>query len=361
MKILLISTGLGMGGAERQVCDLADHFAAIGHRILLISMTGETVNLPQSKAIEVSALNMVKSPLGVIRAYLKARKLVKEFKPDIVHSHMVHANIFSRLLRLSVAFPKLICTAHNTNEGGRARIIAYRLTDSLCDVSTNVSHEAVEAFVAQGAVPSGRMRAMHNGIDTTRFSFNMVNRQSYRIKLGLTNRTPLLLAVGRLNVQKDYPNLIKAFLHLSISHNEVQLAIIGVGDEQPKLTELVSSLGLSDRVHFLGMRHNVHEWMSAADVFVLSSAWEGFGLVVAEAMACQRIVVATDCGGVKEVVGNCGILVPPKDHIALADGIEQALQMNAAEAEALGVLARERIVTYYSLSVQADRWLSLYQ
>ncbi len=360
LKIAVIITGLGMGGAERQVCDLADQFAAMGHQILLISMTGAAINLPRSKSIDVVSLSMCKSPLGIMRAYLKARALVKEFQPDVVHSHMIHANIFSRILRLSIRFPKLICTAHNTNEGGRARVIAYRLTDSLCDVSTNVSQEAVDAFVAQGAVPAGRMCAMYNGIDTGRFSFDTDNRQRYRSELGLTSGELLLLAVGRLNVQKDYPNLIYSLSRLSASHSQVQLAIIGVGEEHAKLTELVTSLGLTGRVHFLGMRHNVHEWMSAADVFVLSSAWEGFGLVVAEAMACQRVVVATDCGGVKEVVGECGILVPPKNDIALANGIILALQMNAAESTDLGISARERVLNYYSLSAQAERWLSLY-
>lgn len=360
-RIIFFITGLGMGGAERQVCDLADQFAAMGHHILLISMTGDIVNIPRSKSIEVVSLNMGKSPIGIIRAYLKSRVLVKKFRPDVVHGHMVHANIFSRILRLSTRFPRLICTAHNTNEGGRARVIAYRLTDSLCDVSTNVSQEAVDAFVAQGAVPAGRMCAMYNGIDTTRFDFDPDNRQRSRSELGLTGSDQLLLAVGRLNVQKDYPNLIYALSHLSISHSEVQLAIIGVGEEHAKLTELVASLGLTSRVHFLGMRHNVHEWMSAADIFVLSSAWEGFGLVVAEAMACQRVVVATDCGGVKEVVGECGILVPPRDHLALADGINKALQMSSDEIEMIGAAARDRIVTRYSLSAQAESWLSLYQ
>lgn len=109
------------------------------------------------------------------------------------------------------------------------------------------------------------------------------------------------------------------------------------------------------------MRKDVHDWMSAADVFVLSSAWEGFGLVVAEAMACERIVVATDCGGVKEVVGDTGILVPAKDSVALAQGLAKGLALTREAALAQGRLARQRIVARYSLSVQAERWLELYQ
>lgn len=361
MNIILIITGLGMGGAERQVCDLADQFTAKGHKVLLISMTGETVNRPLSAKIDVVELNMAKTPFGFIKAYWQARQLIKQFKPDVVHSHMVHANIFTRLLRISTYMRKLICTAHSSNEGGRGRMLAYRVTDGLCDLITNVSQEAVDAFIAQGAVAKGRMLAMHNGIDTLRFIFNPASRASLRAQLKLTDNTPLILAVGRLTEAKDYPNLLTAFNQLPSELNHVQLAIIGIGEEQANIETFAAQLGLTTRVHFLGLQRNVHEWMSAADIFVLSSAWEGFGLVVAEAMACQRVVVATDCGGVKEVVGECGILVPPRDHLALADGINTALQMSSDEIEMIGAAARNRIVTRYSLNAQAESWLSLYQ
>lgn len=361
MKIALIITGLGMGGAERQVCDLADQFSGKDHHILLISMTGETVNRPQStNIIEVAELNMTKTPLGFIKAYWQARRLINQFKPDVVHSHMVHANLFARLLRLSTRIPKLICTAHNTNEGGRGRMLAYRVTDALCDLSTNVSQEAVDAFIAQGAVPATRMVAMPNGIDTVRFTFNPACRASLRRQLKLEDDTPLILAVGRFNIQKDYPNLLNAFDQLPRVLSHVQLAIIGIGEEQTKIEALAVQLGLTQRVHFLGLQRNVHEWMSAADLFVLSSAWEGFGLVVAEAMACERVVVATDCGGVKEVLGDSGILVPAKNSLALAKGLEEGLKLNANIALNHGKKSRQRVIEYYSLSSQAEKWLKLY-
>lgn len=361
MKILLIVTGLGMGGAERQVCDLADQFTAKGHKVLLISMTGETVNRPLSAKIDVAELNMAKTPLGFIKAYWQTRQLIKQFKPDVVHSHMVHANLFARLLRLRTCIKKLICTAHNTSEGGCGRVLAYRITDKLCDLSTNVSQEAVDAFIAQGAVPAQRIVAMPNGIDTELFTFNPVSRTILRSQLRLSDSTPLILAVGRLNVQKDYPNLLTAFSTLPSELSGVQLAIIGTGEEQTKIETLASQLGLTHRLHFLGLQRNVHEWMSAADLFVLSSAWEGFGLVVAEAMACERVVVATDCGGVKEVLGECGILVPAENSPALAKGLQQGLALSADAAKAQGAAAHARIMAHYSLSAQADKWLGLYQ
>lgn len=350
-----------MGGAERQVCDLADQFSHLGHRVLLISMTGEIIISPRSKKARIVALNMTKHPLEILRAYYRTCKIIIDFKPDVVHSHMIHANIFSRLVRLKSPMPKLICTAHSSNEGGLARMLAYRLTDTLCDLNTNVSQDAVNAFITKKAVHQERTIAMHNGININRFSFNSESRNTLRRELNLTEDTPLILSVGRLTNAKDYPNLLSAFSDLRSTGIPVHLAIIGSGEEYTSLTAMVIKLGLMHQVHFLGLRRNVHEWMCAADIFVLSSAWEGFGLVVAEAMACQRIVVATDCGGVKEVVGNCGILVPPKNHFALANGIKKVLQMSSDEIEQLGVAARKRIVAHFSLNAQAERWLSLYQ
>lgn len=361
MKICIIITGLGMGGAERQVCDLADQFSGKDHHILLISMTGETVNRPQStNLIEVAELNMAKTPLGFIKAYWQARRLINQFKPDVVHSHMVHANLFARLLRLSARIPKLICTAHSSNEGGRGRMLAYRLTDVLCDLSTNVSQEAVDALIAKGAVSANRMVAMPNGIDTERFTFSPASRASLRAKLQLTDNTSLILAVGRFTDAKDYPNLLTAFNQLPNELSRAQLAIIGIGEGQTNIEALAVQLGLTQRVHFLGLQRNVHEWMSAADLFVLSSAWEGFGLVVAEAMACERVVVATDCGGVKEVLGDSGILVPAKNSLALTKGLEEGLKLNSNIALNNGKKSRQRVIDYYSLSSQAEKWLKLY-
>ncbi|MGL6256872.1 glycosyltransferase [Aeromonas caviae] len=361
LKINFIITGLGMGGAERQVCDLADKLAEKGYPVLLISMTGEKINMPQTGKVEVVILNMVKTPWGFVRAYLQSRRIINNFKPDIVHSHMVHANIFSRLLRLTIKMPKLICTAHSSNEGGLVRMLAYRLTNSLCDINTNVSQEAVDISVKRGATPANRIIAMHNGIDIERFVFDIVSRKKLRDELGLVESIPLILAVGRLTEAKDYPNLLTAFQRIISTGSMAHLVIIGSGEEFINLNSIVAELGLKNRVHFLGLRYDVQQWMSAADVYVMSSAWEGMPLVLLEAMACERVVVATDCGGVKEVVGDAGFLVPPRDSQLLADALVKALSLPMAEKDKLTKLARSRVVERYSIDSVCEKWLSIYQ
>ncbi len=108
------------------------------------------------------------------------------------------------------------------------------------------------------------------------------------------------------------------------------------------------------------MRHDIPALMSACDIFVLSSSWEGFGLVVAEAMATERVVVATDCGGVSEVVGSEGFLVEHSNSVLLTQALVRALSLSNEERTNLGVNARKRIVDNYSLSANVDTYLKLY-
>lgn len=136
--------------------------------------------------------------------------------------------------------------------------------------------------------------------------------------------------------------------------------IAGDGPLKDDLKQRIDELNLTDVIQFLGIRRDIPSLMSAADVFVLSSAWEGFGLVVAEAMATERVVVATDCGGVSEVVGSEGFLVEPSNSVLLMQALAEALSLSNEERTNIGINARKRIVDNYSLSANVEAYLELY-
>ncbi|KFC86791.1 glycosyltransferase [Hafnia alvei] len=349
-----------MGGAERQLCDVSDELSHLKHEIIIISLTGENINKPVDDNIKLINLQMEKTFFGFLKAYSKARRLIKDFKPEVVHSHMVHANLFARLLRITLKIPKLICTAHSNNEGGRLRMLAYRLTDFLADLTTNVSPNAVNSFIEKRASKKGRICSISNGINTNKFAYNQFFRDEKRRELSLENSTPLLLSVGRLTDAKDYPNLLKAFSMLSLPISP-HLVVIGSGELQTTLKTISRELGIDERVHWLGLRTDVAEWYSACDLFILSSKWEGFGLVVAEAMSCERPVVVTNAGGVADIVENSSFIVPTENSEELALKITEVIGLSNIELENICYKNRQRIIDNFSITEVSTKWLSIYK
>ncbi|MEG4313856.1 glycosyltransferase [Pseudomonas sp. FIP_A4] len=349
-----------MGGAENQVVNLADELAIRGHKVTLAYVLKPALVLPRNEQVEVIWLGGTKSLLGMASAYINLAKLIKKFKPDVVHSHMFHANILSRLVRVVSKVPRLVCTAHSNNEGGKARMLTYRLTDRLADEFTNVSQRAVLAFEQKKAAPAGRMLAVFNGIDTQRFSFNPEARQRLRAELDI-DQSEVFISIGRFHEAKDYPNLLDAFASLGNSQADIHLLIVGDGELRSQIEQAIDSLGLQSKITLLGIRKDVPELLSAADVFVLSSAWEGFGLVVAEAMACERVVIATNSGGVAEVLGGNGFLVASRDMEALAGAMQTALDLPESAAKQYGAESRQHVIENFSLASVVDRWLEIYK
>ncbi|MBV2181871.1 MAG: glycosyltransferase [Castellaniella sp.] len=359
MRILLVTTGLALGGAERQVVDLADRLAGRGHEVAIAYLVGDVEVRPAS-AVKLFPLGFSKSLPGLMRGCLHLSRLIRAWQPDVVHSHMVHANLLTRLVRVIRPMRRLVCTAHNTNEGGRWVSLAYRLTDRLADLSTNVSQEAVEAFERNGAVPRGRMLAVHNGIDVRLFSDDAKLRADSRDRLFPDRTRRLLLSVGRLAEQKNHAGLLCVFAGFAKRCQDVDLWIAGDGPLRTVLQQQCVDLGLEGRVVLLGSRSDVPDLMRAADAFVLASHFEGFGLVVAEAMASGTPVVATDAGGVAEVMAGTGFLVPVDDEAALGHALDEVFSMDAGRRSAMVSAARLRAEDL-DIERSVDGWLQLYK
>lgn len=362
MKVLYIITGLGMGGAERQVCDLVDELSRLGNDVRLVALNSkeEAKTFPKDPSIQIDFLEMAKNPIGLVKAIFSLKRVIQTFQPDVVHCHMFHANIIGRLTQLFVKFPKLVCTAHNTNEGSDIRMLAYRYSNWLSDLNTNVSEEAVEAFVKRKAVKIGQMIAMPNGIDSERFKRNEISRDKLRQELELNNSF-VFLAVGRLEEQKDYPNLLNAFKLVNQDNKATKLVIVGTGVLESGLKQLTQDLGISNNVIFIGLRKDIPEIMNIADTYVLSSKYEGLPLVLGEAMATENLVVATDCGGTREMMGGNGFLVESENHIVLSEAMKNAIALSPQEKSKIGEKAREHIIRNYSLSEVAKKWVRLYE
>lgn len=368
-RILVVITGLGVGGAETQAVQLAIRLKGRGWEVRVVSLTPPGILAKELEANEVPVISLgMRHRFPNPCSLLRLARLIRSWRPHVVHTHMFHANLLARLVRPVAPVPVLICTAHNTYEASsRAKNLheitwrerAYRLTDFLCDLTTQISKAGLERYIAVRAAPKPKMRLVYNGIDTERFRPDALERGRVRADLQLEGRF-VWLAVGRIEIQKDYPTLLRAFN--ALDRPESVLCIAGDGSLREHVKSLMRSMGLESRVRLLGRQENIPGLMNAADGFVLSSAWEGFGLVVAEAMACQLPVVVTDSGGPRELVddGRAGFLVPPRSHSALAGAVLHVMDLSEQERRSLGEQGRERIVRHFSLDHVLHQWEAVY-
>ena len=364
MKILYLITGLNLGGAEMQLVHIATRLEARSWNVRVVSLipswSSACAEYLEAAGIPVVSLN-IRRKLPDPRPFLHLAQLIRTWRPHVVHSHMVHANLLARLVRPLAPIPVLVCTAHNINEGGRLREILYRLTDPLCDLTTQVSRAGLERYVRVGAVPAHKIRLIPNGVDTVRFRPDREARDNVRGALGLQDSF-VWLAVGRFERAKDYPNMLRAFAGVVARRPEARLIIAGQGTLQREAEQLVAELRIADRVHFLGVRKDISALMNAADAYVMSSAWEGTPMVLLEAGATGLPIVATAVGGNGEVVvdGQTGFLVPPGDSEALMQAMLRLMDLSSEERARMGLAGRAHVDANYSLERVVDQWEKLY-
>lgn len=355
MRILYVITGLGQGGAERVVCDLADEMCQRGHDVKIAYLTGSGITQPLHQEIELIKIGLT-NIFSLTKAYMTLSKIIKSYQPDIVHSHMVHANILTRLVKLLTPMNRLISTAHSSNEGSAIRMLAYRLTNHLADVSTNVSYTAVACFEARYAVPKGRMKTVYNGVNFDGFNYDPQASNKIKDELALDKDSKLILAVGRFNEAKNYFNLLMAIKSLKKrSVPPFVLLIAGDGELRLKIERFIKELALDTEVILLGSRSDISTLMSACDVFVLSSDYEGLPTVLIEALACQANIVSTDVSGAHEIVGSYGKIVPTKQPEALAEAIEATLLIQQKN-----ILGCQHAKSKFDLTLIANHWLKIY-
>lgn len=361
MRILLICTGLKMGGAEQQVVALARQFLAKGHAVAIVSLTsGQEVETPVDATVH--SLDMRKGIASFITALWRLRQFVKRWRPDVMHAHMIHANLLARTLASLYRAPPLICSAHSAREGGHFRMLAYRLTDRWASLTTHVSEAGRVAMITAGAVAPSRIRVMPNGIDTSRFCIDEVARDKARGALGLGPETRMVVSVGRLVPEKAQAVLVDAFSRVIASNadGDIRLFIVGEGGERARLAAQIDRLELAGSVSLLGLRHDVPSLLAAADTFVLSSNVEGMPLVIGEALATGCPVVATDAAGVQELLGPCGIVVDCGDVAALAEAIASTCATGRGTGSQQRV-RRQWVIDRFGLESVSQHWIASYR
>jgi glycosyltransferase involved in cell wall biosynthesis len=225
-----------------------------------------------------------------------------------------------------------------------------------------VSQAAAARYVSLKAVPARKSSVITNGIDIMEFAPSREHRARMREEMGAGDEF-IWLTAGRIVAAKDYPNLLKAFAMVNAEYSETQLWVAGDGDVDD-LSDLIlkaDELKMRGHVRWLGLRRDMPALLDAADGFVLASAWEGMPLVVGEAMAMEKPVVATDVGGVRELLGETGMIVPAKSSGSVAEAMLEMMRKTNDERRRMGRAACERIAAHFSMDAKAEEWQALYR
>lgn len=360
MRIAYILNTLETGGAERQVLSLAEQMRSRGHAVRVLVLR-EPAAHPLRTDLDVVYLRMRRDAFCAAAGLARALREVHEFRPQVMHGNQFHGNMLARLLHLAHPKVPVISTIHNVYEGGRARTLAYRVSDLLSARNVAVCTAAAERFAAIHACAPEKLRVIANGIDGAAFTPDAARRVRVRAELEAGDKF-VWLAACRIAPAKDIANLLRAFATVRSAEPRAQLWIAGGGRTSYvlELKRLNRELGNGPAVRWLGLRNDVVALLDAADAFVLSSAWEGMPLALGEAMAMEKPFVATDVGGVRELAGEGGMLVPARDATALADAILATMRTDAEERRQMGCAARARIETHFNLNAKAVEWERAY-
>lgn len=356
LRITYITAPGEVGGLERVVCGAAMGLAQRGHDVHVIAVLNpEPEVAPFVEVLRGSPVQVheVRLPAGV-RHFLRERRLVRRqlaaLKPDVVHTHGFRSDLLDGGVARSQGCP-IVTTIHGESFMGGATAIyewlqwhAYRRFDAVIAVSAPLHRSALRR-----GVPGPRLHLLRNAlfVDTP-----PADRREARERLGIDEGERAIGWLGRMIPVKGADLFLRA---LTDALDDTTTAyLIGDGPERATLEGLTRALGLAERVRFLGSMPGAGRWLAAFDVFVLSSRSEGTPMVLLEAMLAGVPIVATEVGGVPDVVGNgAGEIVPAEDPAALASAIRHVLH-DPAHASARSQAAQERL----ALEFAPERWLA---
>jgi glycosyltransferase involved in cell wall biosynthesis len=366
LRILHVITTINRGGAENHVADLAVGQAERGLAVTVAFLKGDGY---WAKRLEDGGVRVV--PLGLERygAVVPARRLRRllgDFEPDLVHAHLPPAELYARiaLLARNRALP-LVITKHNDEPfypgTGHQMLCGWVLRRACRAIAIS---DAVNRYMRnQVQLAADKFQTVHYGIDSHSFESVDAHRQrALRAEWGIENDEMVIGTVARLVPQKSLHVLLSAFArYRSIGRPSARLVIVGRGPLLGELQTLADRLAISDAIVWAGFREDIPAVMNAFDVFSLTSAYEGFGLVLLEAMAASRPVVATAISAIPEIVQNehTGLLCEVDDAEALASAFRR---MEDGDFRAtLGRNGLQRVRTHFGLDRVTETTLAIYR
>ena len=293
---------------------------------------------------------------------------LRSLRPDILHCHLVRANLYGRIAARLAGVPVVICTHHGIEDymvGDKLRDRAVRSVDRVTDgwvtCHVGVSEGMRRAAIRHLGIAPGKIVAIPNGIDLALYASNRASRIAVRRELGLDPDALVVGSVGILNHTKNFQLLVMIAKLFISRHSGLQFVIVGDGDQRRELESMVAKLGLRHSVILPGFRADIPRVLAALDIFALTSRSEGFGLAVAEAMASGLPAVAFDVGALGELVvdGQTGFLVTAGNTAAFAIALSRLIEEPELRF-AMGQAAQARARALFPVDLMVRRYNELY-
>jgi glycosyltransferase involved in cell wall biosynthesis len=292
---------------------------------------------------------------------LRLRRRLRASPFAVLHTHLFGASLHGLLAAAGLKGLAKVITLHNVREDNALQRLAYPLLFRYASRVVACSAEVEKVTREKYSERLGRkLTTIPNGIDVERFAERPARCQVRNAK-GLPLDSAILIAIGRLTGQKNLSLLLRTLALLREDPGTLVLLIVGEGEERARLEQEARELGIEASVRFLGVRHDVPELLQAADLFVMSSLWEGLPMVLLEAMAAGVPCVSTAVGGIPEAVRDEeeALLVPPGDPAALAAAIRRALT-EETESRARAARAYQRVRALFSAERMAEQYGEVY-
>jgi glycosyltransferase involved in cell wall biosynthesis len=341
--ILLLITTFDMGGAERVYIQLALGLAARGYKVIAACLqwrSGIVARELEGTAVSIVDLNF--SSRADVRGFVRLLRLIRRSDVDVVYTFLIHPHVLGRFAARINRVPIILSSQQTMLYENKLLEWLNRFTARWCAAIVAVSRNVQEYLAVQVKLPRRKLVTIYNSVDTRRLR----GRPATRVH---RDEGPIVGYCARLTPEKDHSGLMRAIALVRDKYPAVRLLLAGEGPERERLARVVEDQRLTDTVRFLGHVNDVSAFYSRLDIYVQSSYVEGLPCAVLEALASELPVVATRVGGNEEILagGDAGILVPPRDPVALAEAILWIAD-NAEIGREMGVRGRRIVEDRFS-------------
>ncbi len=370
-RILHVISGLHPGGAELTLKRLISEWSDLGFQHIVVSLTdiGSIGRSLISNGIPVTSLQMQRK-LFALGGLFRLRKLVYSLQPALIQTWMYPSDLLGGLVaRITHRIPVVWNIRQTRLDRKHHKLLTY-LARWVCAKSSTIlpsrivcnSKSAMQSHEEVG-YGSDKMVLIPNGFDLTIFHPDQEARRELREELNVPENTPMIGMVARYDPLKDHQTFAQAAGILRRSRPEIRFLLAGQGVDWSNrcLLEWLEKQHIVENCILVGHRDDVARVHAAVDIATLSSLSEGMPNVIGEAMACGVPCVATDVGDTRELIGEAGRLVPPRDPEALAEAWLEILTLAPAERAAIGALGRDQIAQNYSIQTMISRYRDLYR